>query len=764
MVRTPIDEPNGAVVTDSSSPGTTARIIYTKTDEAPMLATYSFLPIIQAYADKAGVVVEPRDISLAGRILAVFADRLTEEQRSSGLGDDALGELGALAKRPEANIIKLPNISASVPQLKAAIAELQAQGFDLPDYPGDPQTDEERDVRARYDKVKGSAVNPVLREGNSDRRAPASVKNYARNHPHSMGAWSADSKTNVAHMTSDDFRSNERSHVMAGDGALRIEHTDSSGTTTVLREEVAVLAGEVVDATVMRVAKLREFLAEQVRRAQAEDVLFSVHLKATMMKVSDPIIFGHVVETFLPAVFEQHGETLAKAGLSSSNGLGAILSGLDKLPAEEREQVEAAIKQGIEDGPRLAMVDSDRGITNLHVPSDVIVDASMPAMIRTSGRMWGPDGKEADTLAVIPDSSYAGIYQVVLDDCRANGAFDPATMGSVPNVGLMAQAAEEYGSHDKTFELPAAGTVRVTDQDGNVIFEHDVEEGDIWRMCQTKDVPIRDWVKLAVTRARATGVPAVFWLDEGRAHDANLIAKVKEYLGEHDTDGLQIEIMSPVDAIAFSLERIRKGEDTISVTGNVLRDYLTDLFPILELGTSAKMLSVVPLINGGGLFETGAGGSAPKHVQQLLKENYLRWDSLGEFLALAVSFEHLSDFASNPKAKVLGETLDRATGTLLNENKGPSRRVGGIDNRGSHFYLAMFWAQELAKQSDDAELAAAFAPLADRLTEQQQTIHDELIAAQGSSVDVGGYYRPDDTKASAVMRPSATFNEVLASL
>jgi isocitrate dehydrogenase len=764
MVRTPIDEPNGAVVTDSSSPGTTARIIYTKTDEAPMLATYSFLPIIQAYADKAGVVVEPRDISLAGRILAVFADRLTEEQRSSGLGDDALGELGALAKRPEANIIKLPNISASVPQLKAAIAELQAQGFDLPDYPGDPQSDEERDVRARYDKVKGSAVNPVLREGNSDRRAPASVKNYARNHPHSMGAWSADSKTNVAHMTSDDFRSNERSHVMAGDGALRIEHTDSSGTTTVLRDEVTVLAGEVVDATVMRVAKLREFLAEQIRRAQAEDVLFSVHLKATMMKVSDPIIFGHVVETFLPAVFEQHGETLAKAGLSSSNGLGAILSGLDKLPAEERERVEAAIKQGIEDGPRLAMVDSDRGITNLHVPSDVIVDASMPAMIRTSGRMWGPDGKEADTLAVIPDSSYAGIYQVVIDDCRANGAFDPATMGSVPNVGLMAQAAEEYGSHDKTFELPAAGTVRVTDQDGNVVFEHDVEEGDIWRMCQTKDVPIRDWVKLAVTRARATGVPAVFWLDEGRAHDANLIAKVKEYLGEHDTDGLQIEIMSPVDAIAFSLERIRKGEDTISVTGNVLRDYLTDLFPILELGTSAKMLSVVPLINGGGLFETGAGGSAPKHVQQLVKENYLRWDSLGEFLALAVSFEHLSDFASNPKAKVLGETLDRATGTLLNENKGPSRRVGGIDNRGSHFYLAMFWAQELAKQSDDAELAAAFAPLADRLTEQQQTIHDELIGAQGSSVDVGGYYRPDDTKASAVMRPSATFNEALASL
>jgi isocitrate dehydrogenase len=745
------------VVTDST-------IIYTRTDEAPLLATYSFLPIIQAYAAKAGVDVETRDISLAGRILAAFADRLPEDQRTA----DALAELGELAKRPEANIIKLPNISASVPQLKAAVAELQSQGFALPDYPGDPQTDEERDVRARYDKVKGSAVNPVLREGNSDRRAPASVKSYARTHPHSMGAWSADSKTNVAHMTEDDFRSNEKSHVVRADGSLRIEHTDEAGTTTVLRESVPVLAGEVVDATVMRVARLREFLQAQVERAKAEDVLFSVHLKATMMKVSDPIIFGHVVETFLPEVFEQYGDTLARAGLSSSNGLGAILNGLDKLPDDERAAIEAAVRKGLDDGPRLAMVDSDRGITNLHVPSDVIVDASMPAMIRTSGHMWGPDGNEDDTLAVIPDSSYAGIYQAVIDDCRAHGAFDPATMGSVPNVGLMAQAAEEYGSHDKTFELGARGVVKVTDADGEVVFEHEVEPGDIWRMCQTKDVPIRDWVKLAVTRARATGAPAIFWLDEDRAHDANLIAKVKEYLPQADlvgdTEGLDLRILSPVEAIKVSLERIRRGEDTISVTGNVLRDYLTDLFPILELGTSAKMLSVVPLINGGGLFETGAGGSAPKHVQQLVKENYLRWDSLGEFLALAVSFEHLAKTTGNAKAQVLADTLDRATGTLLNENKGPSRRVGGIDNRGSHFYLALFWAQELAKQGEDAELAAAFADLAGRLGEQEQAIYDELIGVQGEPVDIGGYYRPDDDKASAVMRPSTTFNEALASL
>ena len=742
----------------------TEAIIYTHTDEAPMLATYSLLPVVQAYAAQAGVEVETRDISLAGRILASFPERLNADQRI----DDALAELGALARLPEANIIKLPNISASVPQLKAAIAELQGKGYDLPDYPGDPRTYEEREVRARYDRVKGSAVNPVLREGNSDRRAPASVKNYARSHPHSMGAWSPESRTNVAHMTADDFRHNEVSHVMASDDTLLIEHVDEAGVRTVLKESLAVKAGEVVDATLMRAAALRSFLRDQVQRAKAEDLLFSVHLKATMMKVSDPIIFGHVVETFLPEVFEEHGLALADAGLSASNGLGAILSGLDQLPDELASQVRAGIDKGLADGPRLAMVDSDRGITNLHVPSDVIVDASMPAMIRTSGHMWGPDGKEDDTLAVIPDSSYAGIYQVVIDDCRANGAFDPATMGSVPNVGLMAQAAEEYGSHDKTFELGAAGTLRVLAGDGSVVFEHRTEPGDVWRMCQTKDVPIRDWVKLAVTRARATGAPAVFWLDEERAHDANLIAKVREYLSlpdlVGDTDGLQIEVMAPVDAMRFSLDRIRRGEDTISVTGNVLRDYLTDLFPILELGTSAKMLSVVPLINGGGLFETGAGGSAPKHVQQLLKENYLRWDSLGEFLALAVSFEHLAGRTGNSKAQVLADTLDRATGTLLDEGRSPSRRVGGIDNRGSHFYLALYWAQELARQSDDAELAAAFGPLAQQLTDAQQTIHDELIGVQGRPVDVGGYYQPDDDKASEVMRPSRTFNEALASL
>jgi isocitrate dehydrogenase len=750
-------------VTDSANE---SRIIYTKTDEAPMLATYSFLPIISAYAAKAGVDVETRDISLAGRILASFPERLTDEQRAAGEGDDSLAELGELAKRPEANIIKLPNISASVPQLKAAIAELQSQGYDLPDFPGDPQTDEDRDVRARYDKVKGSAVNPVLREGNSDRRAPASVKTYAQAHPHSMGEWSSDSRTNVAHMTADDFRTAEQSAVMANDERLRIEHVDESGTVTQLRDPVKVLAGEVVDATVMRVAKLREFLADQIKRAKDEDILFSVHLKATMMKVSDPIIFGHVVETFLPELFEQYGDTLREAGLSSSNGLGAILNGLDKLPQADRAGIEAAVKKGLDEGPKLAMVDSDKGITNLHVPSDVIVDASMPAMIRTSGHMWGPDGEEHDTLAVIPDSSYAGIYQVVLDDCRRNGAFDPATMGSVPNVGLMAQAAEEYGSHDKTFEMQSAGVVRVVDSSDGVVFEHQVAPGDIWRMCQTKDVPIRDWVKLAVTRARATGAPAVFWLDETRAHDANLIAKVNEYLPQSDvvgdSEGLDLQIMAPVDAIAFSLERIRKGEDTISVTGNVLRDYLTDLFPILELGTSAKMLSVVPLINGGGLFETGAGGSAPKHVQQLVKENYLRWDSLGEFLALAVSFEHLATTTDNARAQVLADTLDRATGTLLNEGKSPSRRVGGIDNRGSHFYLALYWAQELAKQTDDAELASLFTELAEKLSSSEQTIHEELLAVQGSPADIGGYFRPDDDKAAEVMRPSKTLNEALA--
>ncbi|WP_436788175.1 NADP-dependent isocitrate dehydrogenase [Yinghuangia sp. YIM S10712] len=737
---------------------TDSTIIYTHTDEAPALATYSFLPVIQAYASTAGVTVETRDISLAGRIIAVFPEFLTEEQRQA----DALAELGDLAKTPEANIIKLPNISASIPQLKAAIAELRTQGYALPDYPDDPKTDEERDIRARYDRVKGSAVNPVLREGNSDRRAPASVKNYAKAHPHRMGAWSADSKTNVVHMTADDFCSTEKSAVIADAGSLRIELVGENGTTTVLRESVPVLADEVVDASVMRVAALREFLAAQVARAKAEGVLFSVHLKATMMKVSDPIIFGHVVRAFFPQTFAKYGDTLAAAGLTPNDGLGAILGGLDSLP--EGAEIKASFDAELAAGPELAMVDSDRGITNLHVPSDVIVDASMPAMIRTSGHMWGPDGEEADTLAVLPDSSYAGIYQVVVDDCRANGAYDPATMGSVPNVGLMAQKAEEYGSHDKTFEIAEPGTVRVVDAAGNAVLEQPVAAGDIFRMCQTKDLPIQDWVKLAVTRARATGDPAVFWLDEGRAHDARLIEKVKTYLAEHDTEGLQIEIMSPVKAIAFSLERIRRGEDTISVTGNVLRDYLTDLFPILELGTSAKMLSVVPLMNGGGLFETGAGGSAPKHVQQLVKENYLRWDSLGEFLALAVSFEHLAQTTGNARAQVLADTLDRATGTFLNENKSPARRVGGIDNRGSHFYLALYWAQELARQSDDVQLAEAFAALAKTLAEQEQTITDELLAVQGSPADIGGYYRPDAAKAAAVMRPSATFNAAIDSL
>jgi isocitrate dehydrogenase len=726
-----------------------------------MLATYSFQPVVEAFASTAGVDVETRDISLAGRIIAKFPERLTDEQHL----EDALTELAELTKRPEANIIKLPNISASIPQLKAAVAELQQQGYDLPDYPDNPATDEEKDVRARYDAVKGSAVNPVLREGNSDRRAPESVKGYARTHPHSMGAWSPDSKTNVAHMTADDFCSSEKSVVVERAGVLRIELVADDGTTTVLRESIPVLEGEVVDATVMRVAPLREFLTEQIRRAQDDDVLFSVHLKATMMKVSDPIIFGHVVRAFFPQLFAEYGEQLAAAGLSPNDGLGGILEGVESMDdGNLKEGIGAAIRAGFEAGPRLAMVDSDRGITNLHVPSDVIVDASMPAMIRTSGHMWGPDGQEADTLAVIPDSSYAGIYQVVIDDCRAHGAFDPATMGSVPNVGLMAQAAEEYGSHDKTFEIPATGQVRVVDQDGTVLIEHTVAAGDIWRACQTKDVPIRDWVKLAVQRARATGTPAVFWLDEGRAHDANLIEKVRTYLRDHDTSGLQIEIMKPTDAIAFSLERIRRGEDTISVTGNVLRDYLTDLFPILELGTSAKMLSVVPLINGGGLFETGAGGSAPKHVQQLVKQNYLRWDSLGEFLALAASFAKYAEANDNPHAQVLGETLDRATGSFLDENKSPARKVGSIDNRGSHFYLAMYWAQELARQDDDPELAAAFKGLAETLAENEQTINEELIAVQGHPVDLGGYYRPDAEKVSSVMRPSQTFNDALATL
>jgi isocitrate dehydrogenase len=746
---------NGATHVSDARPNS---IIYTITDEAPALATHSFLPIVSAYASTAGVGVETRDISLAGRILAQFPDRLTDEQRVA----DDLAELGELATKPEANIIKLPNISASIPQLKAAVKELQQQGYDLPDYPDEVKDPADEDVRARYDKVKGSAVNPVLREGNSDRRAPASVKNYARAHPHRMGAWSPDSKTNVATMGEHDFRSNEKSVVIDGDDTLTIKHVAADGTETVLKDGIDVLDGEVVDATYMDVAALRRFLSEQIARAKADDVLFSVHLKATMMKVSDPIIFGHVVQAFFPTLFEQYGEQLKAAGISPNDGLGALLSSVEQLP--DGEAVKTAVQQGIAEGPALAMVDSDRGITNLHVPSDVIIDASMPAMIRTSGHMWGPDGEEADTLAVIPDSSYAGIYQTVIDDCRANGAFDPATMGSVPNVGLMAQKAEEYGSHDKTFEISTAGKVQVVGSGGTVLMEHDVQPGDIWRACQTKDAPIRDWVKLAVTRARASETPAVFWLDESRAHDANLIAKVEQYLPEHDTDGLTIEILAPAEATAYSLERIRRGEDTISVTGNVLRDYNTDLFPILELGTSAKMLSVVPLMNGGGLFETGAGGSAPKHVQQLVKENHLRWDSLGEFLALAVSFEHLAQTTGNARAQILADTLDRATGTFLNENKSPSRKAGEIDNRGSHFYLALYWAQELAQQTEDAELAKAFADLASTLADNEQAITEELLAVQGEPADIGGYYRPDEARTVAVMRPSKTFNDALASL
>ncbi|HEV7662724.1 MAG TPA: NADP-dependent isocitrate dehydrogenase [Chloroflexota bacterium] len=733
-------------------------IIYTHTDEAPALASYSLLPVVRAYASSAGVNIDTRDISLAGRIIANFPEALTAQQRIG----DALAELGELARTPDANIIKLPNISASIPQLKAAIAELQQQGYAIPDYPDEAKSDSDRDVRARYGKVLGSAVNPVLREGNSDRRAPASVKNYARAHPHRMGRWTRDSKTNVAHMQADDFRSTEQSVVVSQPGTLRIELMGADGSSTVLRQAVPVIAGEVVDASVMRAAPLREFLAAQVGRARSDGVLFSVHLKATMMKVSDPIIFGHAVRAFFPKTFGRYGEVLAAAGLSPNDGLGAILKGLDSLP--QGAEIKTSFEAELAAGPALAMVDSERGITNLHVPSDVIIDATMPAMIRSSGHMWGPDGKEADTLAVIPDSSYADVYQVVIDDCRTNGAVEPATMGSVPNVGLMAQAAEEYGSHDKTFEIPTAGSVRVVNDRGDIVLEQSVTAGDVFRMCQTKDVPIRDWVKLAVSRARATGDPAVFWLDEHRPHDANLIAKVRAYLPQHDVAGLQIEIMAPDAATAFSLERIRRGENTISVTGNVLRDYLTDLFPILELGTSAKMLSIVPLLNGGGLFETGAGGSAPRHVQQLLKENYLRWDSLGEFLALAASFEHLAQQTGNRRAQILADTLDRATGTFLNEDKSPSRSLGGIDNRGSHFYLALYWAQELARQTEDAELAEAFAPLARTLADQEKTILGELLAVQGSPTDIGGYYHPDPALAEAVMRPSRTFNRALASL
>jgi isocitrate dehydrogenase len=736
----------------------TSTIIYTFTDEAPALATYSFLPIIEAFAGVAGVHVETRDISLAGRIIATFPERLTDEQRIG----DALAELGELALTPEANIIKLPNISASVPQMKAAIAELQAKGYDVPSYPDEPSTPEEVEVRTRYGTVMGSAVNPVLRQGNSDRRAPKAVKDYAKSHPHSMGAWSPDSKTHVATMGAHDFYSNEKSLTVDADGAVRIEHVGADGTTTVLKESVPVLTGEVIDSTAMDVAALRSFLAEQMRAAKDQGVLFSLHLKATMMKVSDPIMFGHAVEVFFADVFAKHGEAIAAAGGDPRNGWASVLSAVETLPADQRAAIEADIAAAYESGPDLAMVDSDKGITNLHVPSDVIVDASMPAMIRTSGQMWNAAGEQQDTKAVIPDSSYAGVYQTVIEDCIANGAYDPSTMGSVPNVGLMAQKAEEYGSHDKTFEAPAAGSIRVVDAaSGATLMEQSVQTGDIFRMCQVKDEPIRDWVRLAVDRARATGAPAVFWLDSSRAHDAQLIAKVNRYLGDHDLAGLEIEILAPATATQFSIDRAREGLDTISVTGNVLRDYLTDLFPILELGTSAKMLSIVPLLNGGGLFETGAGGSAPKHVQQLVKENYLRWDSLGEFLALAVSFEHLANVTGNARAQILADTLDAATGQVLENGKSPARRLGQIDNRGSHFYLALYWAQALAGQTDDPELAEKFAPIAAELSANEQTIVDELLGVQGQPADIGGYYFPDPAKATAVMRPSPTFNAAI---
>ena len=732
-------------------------IIYTKTDEAPALATYSFLPIIQAFTKPSGVTVETRDISLAGRIIANFPDCLTEEQRIG----DALAELGQLAKTPEANIIKLPNISASIPQMKAAIAELQGKGYNLPDYPDEPANDEEKTIKAKYDKVKGSAVNPVLREGNSDRRAPQAVKAYAKANPHPMGEWSKDSKTNVATMGQDDFRSNEKSVTVAEATTAKIEFVAEDGSATVLKESTPLLAGEVFDGTKMSRASLVSFLDEQLARAKSEGILFSLHMKATMMKVSDPIIFGVCVEVFFKDLIAKHGATFEKLGVNFNNGFGDLLARLDELPADQKAEIEADIDATFADGPDIAMVNSDKGITNLHVPSDIIIDASMPAMIRTSGQMWNAKGEQQDALAVIPDSSYAAVYQATIDHCRENGAFDPTTMGTVPNVGLMAQKAEEYGSHDKTFQAPGNGTIRVADSNGNTLIEHTVEQGDIWRACQTKDAPIRDWVKLAVNRARATGWPAIFWLDETRAHDAQLIAKVNEYLKDHDTDGLDLRILPPLEATKVSLERISKGENTISVTGNVLRDYLTDLFPILEVGTSAKMLSIVPLMNGGGLFETGAGGSAPKHVQQFEAENYLRWDSLGEFLALAVSLEHLGESFDNPKAKVLGAALDKATEKLLTENKSPTRRLGGIDNRGSHFYIALYWAEALAAQDDDADLKSHFAPIAEQLAANEQKIVEELIGVQKTPVDCGGYYQPDDAKAAAAMRPSATMNGII---
>ena len=738
---------------------TRSKIIYTFTDEAPALATYSLLPIIEAFTKTADIAVETRDISLAGRILAAFPERLGERAVT-----DDLAELGELATTPEANIIKLPNISASVPQLKAAIKELQAKGFDVPDYPDTADTDEAKDVRGRYDKIKGSAVNPVLREGNSDRRAPLSVKNYARKHPHKMGAWAADSKAHVAHMDNGDFYGSEKAAVIAADSTVRIEFLGKDGNTTVLKEKTKVQAGEIIDSAVMSRKALRAFVAAQIEDAKAQGVLFSVHLKATMMKVSDPIMFGQFVEEYYKDALVKHQATLAEAGFNSNNGIGDLYARIKSLPAEKQAEIEADVQAVYQARAAVAMVNSDKGITNLHVPSDVIVDASMPAMIRDSGKMWNAKGELQDAKAVIPDRCYATIYQAVIDDCKRNGAFDPTTMGSVPNVGLMAQKAEEYGSHDKTFQVKAEGVVRVLDAEGKVLMEQAVEAGDIFRMCQTKDAPIRDWVKLAVNRARASNTPAIFWLDANRAHDAALIEKVQRYLKDHDTDGLDISVRSPVEAMKVSLERIRAGKDTISVTGNVLRDYLTDLFPIMELGTSAKMLSIVPLMNGGGLFETGAGGSAPKHVQQFNEEGFLRWDSLGEFLALAASLEHLATAYGNPKAQVLADTLDQATGKFLDTNKSPSRKVGGIDNRGSHYYLATYWAQALAEQTQDADLQARFKPLADTLTSKEDTIVSELNGAQGKPVDIGGYYFATAELASKAMRPSATLNEAIASL
>ncbi|MDN6411525.1 MAG: NADP-dependent isocitrate dehydrogenase [Yaniella sp.] len=737
-----------------------SKIIYTYTDEAPMLATASFLPIVRAFASKAGVELETRDISLAGRILAAFNDVLPEDQQVN----DSLAELGELVKEADANIIKLPNISASVPQLVAAVKELQAAGFDLPEFPYEVTTDEEREIRERYSTAMGSAVNPVLREGNSDRRAPRAVKQFAKNNPHSMGEWSKNSKTNVATMDKDDFFSNEQSVTIGQNDTLTIRHTDADGNVTVLKDGLKVLKGEIVDSTFMSAKALDAFLAEQIKRAKDEGVLFSAHLKATMMKVSDPVLFGHIVKAYFPEVFRKFGPQLQEAGLSANNGLAGIESGLSDLNSDIAEGVRNEIVDAYNNGPDLAMVNSHRGITNLHVPSDVIVDASMPAMIRSGGQMWNKNDETQDTLAVIPDSSYAGVFQVVIEDCRANGAFDPTTMGTVPNVGLMAQKAEEYGSHDKTFVMELDGTMEVVDSSGNALMSHKVETGDIWRAVQTKDVPVRDWVKLAVTRARATKTPAIFWLDAERAHDAQLIEKVKTYLADHDTDGLEIKIMAPERATQYTVDRLRKGEDSISVTGNVLRDYLTDLFPILELGTSAKMLSIVPLLNGGGLFETGAGGSAPKHVEQLLEENHLRWDSLGEFLALAVSFEHLATATDNSRAQVLADALDAGTGLYLEEGRSPSRKVGELDNRGSHFYVALYWAESLAEQTEDADLAAAIKPVAQELRANEEAILNELNEVQGKEVSIDGYYYPNNDMTSEVMRPSATLNRIIDTL